>query len=57
MMTMVEGDPGRVLKFQISVKFGINVKCGIRTDKLYMSKLIFLDRLKMYCKLSQRLSC
>ena len=33
MMTMVEGDPGRVLKFQISVKFGINIKCGIRTDK------------------------
>ena len=29
MMTMVEGDPGRVLKFQISVKCGINVKCGI----------------------------
>ena len=27
---MVEGDPGRVLKFQISVKCGINVKCGIR---------------------------
>ena len=29
MMTMVEGDPGRVLKFQISVKFQINVKSGI----------------------------
>ena len=34
MMTMVEGDPGRVLKFQISEEFGINVKSGIRTAKV-----------------------